>query len=608
VTRAAAGAVSTADGGSGTRAIGVEALRRWAVALLVGLALVAHGLGLRNGFVYDDHRFVLENAALVQASPARLALDPAAQTTDADRDIWRPLRTLGHALDARLWGQDPVQSAFGFHLHSLLAHVACVLLGYAALRRLLPPPAEIPALFGAAVLAVHPLGVEVVAWVTSRGDLYAMGLACAALWLYAASGAPEAGGAARGRRVMIVGAGLLAAAATLGKESAVWVPLVALCHHRLLRRGSRAGVVALALGVGAALAARQWAMSGASPVQSVPHGGGPFAQAGWALFGTGRTLLALLWPTGLSVDYGQDAWATWGRLARGLTALPALLAVGLAVALRRRQPVASLLIAWMLLAWLPSSSLLVTLRSLVNDRGAYPLLLPAGALLGLPLARSPRAGLALAALALLLVPASVSRTEVFHDDASLWIDVLRRNPGSVRAHFGLAAVAHATDPDREEQELFAAVGVADPDSRLAGTALALLGDFRLHVRDDPAGAAPLLERALEVQRRWRERGRPDARELATAASLAEALTGLGRDAEADAVLDRALADAPGQVMLWLKQATLLLFRAERDGDAATLQRASDAWRRAAELDPEHPFVRALGQRLSAPAPSPAKGR
>ena len=81
--------------------------RALALAALVGLALLAHGLGLRNGFVYDDHRFVQNNPALAGASVRQLLLDPAAQTSDSDRDVYRPLRALGHALDARAWGQDP---------------------------------------------------------------------------------------------------------------------------------------------------------------------------------------------------------------------------------------------------------------------------------------------------------------------------------------------------------------------------------------------------------------------------------------------------------------------------------------------------------------------
>ncbi len=308
---------------------GQRASNRRACAVLVALALLAHGAGLANGFVYDDHRFVSSNDALRTAGPAALLLDPATQTTDGDRDVYRPLRALGHALDARLWGLDPRDAPFGFHLHSLLAHVAAVLLGWAALRRLLPEPSGAPALLGAGLLAMHPLGVEAAGWISSRGDLYAQALGCGALWLYARAGTAEAAAgdprhaAATGRAsvvrgLCIAGAGLLAALACLGKESAVWVPLVAACHLRLLRRGSGRALAAIAAGCVAALALRQWALSGASPVQTVPHGGSLPAQAEWALFGTGRTLLALLFPAHLSIDYPQDDWAGWKILTQKL--------------------------------------------------------------------------------------------------------------------------------------------------------------------------------------------------------------------------------------------------------------------------------------------------
>ena len=135
------------------------------LALLLVAALAAHGAGLRNGFVYDDHRFITANLRLASARPAELVLDPTTQTADNDRDVWRPLRALGHRLDLQAG-----LGAFGFHLHSVIVHLLAVALGYALLQRLLPPPAEAPALFGALVLAVHPLGVEAVGFLSSRGD------------------------------------------------------------------------------------------------------------------------------------------------------------------------------------------------------------------------------------------------------------------------------------------------------------------------------------------------------------------------------------------------------------------------------------------------------
>ncbi len=567
---------------------------RHAAALLVALSLLAHGAGLANGFVFDDHRFVVRNEALLTASPWQLLTDPATQTRDDDRDVWRPLRALGHAFDRRRWGLEP----FGFHLHSLLAHVACVLLAFHGLRRLLPAPGDEPALLGAALLACHPLGVEVVGWVSSRGDLYAAGCGWLALLV-----------AARGGRLAPALAGLLALAAMLGKESALWVALVAALHARLApgrapnRALRRACVLALAAGVAAGLVLRQLALSGTSPQQTAPHGGSWFTQIGWALQGTGRMLAAFVRPLELSVDRPQLEWAqlagapwwSWGTAV-------ALALLGAAVVLRRRRPALAFALGAALLAWLPSSSLLVTLRMLVTDRGAYPCLPFLGAALGVLLVGRPRTALlATLAGATLLVPLAVARTADFASDATLWRATLRQNPASVRAWLGLAAAAG--DPEAAEEPLRRAAALARPGSADQGLALARLGTFLLRHRGDPAQAESLLHRAWVLAQQHRDRERADDEECGTAATLAEALTLLGRDDEARAVLEAAIAAARDPFMLHVKDATLALLRHARAGDDAerrrlALERAARALHAARAVSPHHPLTGALATRLA----------
>jgi hypothetical protein len=560
------------------------------LALALAAAVAAHGLGLAGGFVYDDHRFVEHNPALGAAPIGALLFDPSTHTADADRDVYRPLRALGHAFDHARWGLQP----FGYHLHSLLVHLLCVALAYHCLRRILPPPAEAPAVLGATLLAAHPLGVEAVGWISSRGDLYALACSLPALWL-----------AVRADRDRYVGAaltaGLLALCAVLGKESAVWLPLVALAHRRLIatpRPRHVLGTAALLVGAGAALLVRQVALAGASPVQVPPHGGSYAAQWAWALSGTGRTLGHLAWPTALSVEYPQGAWAAAGSPWLAPSTWLAVGVVIVAWAGRRRWPAAAFLTAFCLCAYLPSSSLLVTLRSLVNDRAAYPLLAPAGALLGLLLARHGRAMrlCAAAALALALVPLAAERTAVFHDDTRLWKDALEHDPTSVRAYLGLAAVS--PDLDERERHLRAAVRVATPGSRPGAIALAHLGDFVLHVRKDPEAAEPILHAALEGQRLNRDRGLPGPEEAATGASLAEALTWLGRDPEAEQIFDLVLSEQPTTVMLHVKRAALALWRWEQAGDPAALVDARRAWAEARSLAPDHALVHSLAARLA----------
>jgi len=262
-------------------------LSRGLLAALV-LALLAHGAGLRNGFAYDDHRFIDANPRLATAGLRDVLLDPSTHTADSDRDVWRPLRVLGHQ-----WDLSRGLGAFAFHLHSLAAHLAAVALGWLLLRRLLPAPSEVPALLGAAVLAMHPLGVEAVGFLSSRGDEYALALGCAALIAALRAGeAPRR----RARLAWLAGAAACAFLAFLGKESALWVPLLGLLALRLVGRPRPVAVLALTAGVAAGYLLRQVALSGLSPAQTSPHGGDAISQAGWALYGTGLTLWHALWP------------------------------------------------------------------------------------------------------------------------------------------------------------------------------------------------------------------------------------------------------------------------------------------------------------------------
>lgn len=564
----------------------------WAVLV----AFIAHGLGLRGDFVYDDRRFVTENTALSTASWIDIAVDPALQTSDGDRDIYRPVRAVSHAFDLARWGLEP----FGFHLHSLLLHVLTVMAAYGALRLLLRPldrpMDDVVPLAGALALACHPLGAEAVAWITSRGDVYALLFTLVALSAHARLTRGDLGPGRRG--ILLTAAVLIAALAVLGKESAAVLPLIAAVHVLWIPRRGWSGVFALAAGVALALALRQVALVGGNPIQTAPHGGSLLTQAGWALYGAGRTLGHLVWPSGLMIEYPQAEWVAQGS---PWTSLPVALAAATllgTVLLRRRHPTSAFLLAWMLLAYLPSSSLLVTLRAVLNDRAAYPLLPAFGALVGLGAARwvrSPR--LALVALALLGALLCARRTTTFRDEGTLWADVLSKAPRSVKAHLGLAWVYGQTDHATGQQWLVRAAALAERDSRLRGLALAQHGDAILRVDGDARRAAPILTEALRVLRVSREKPGPSPEESATAASLAWALWTLGQDVAAQQVLADAMAEQPDGVMFHLVSALQWWLRAEETGDEEARRQARRALQRAREIDPEHPIVLRLSARM-----------
>ena len=543
-------------------------------------ALVAHGLGLGNGFVYDDHRFVESNPGLVGLEPATALLDASTHTADGDRDVYRPLRALGHAFDARRWGLDP----FGFHLHSILLHLATVALAWRLLRSLL---GEDVALLGAGMLAVHPAGVEVVGWISSRGDQYALLFALLALdlaWTTAGHLPPA---------LRLLGAGVAAALATLGKESAAVLPGIALLAWVLLpvERRRFGPVLALALGVVAAGVLRQIALAGASPIQTPPHGGGALSQVGWSLYGLERLAEHLVLPWRLSIDPPQDAWLQGSAIAlRPRTWLGGALLLSPAFMIRRHRR-AAFLSGWALLAWLPSGSLLVTLRTLVTDRAAYPMLAPLGGLLALAAARRPRLVVLLAAVLLpLLAWCSLMRTLDFRSDETLWRSVLVHNPGSVRARLGLASTTQ--DARLRGEWLHDAVRVAPPGSKQHGVALARLGDHLLASEDDPTAASEVLAAALGELQHWAAlEGRAGVDLPATVGSLAEALVRMGRLAEAEAVLLSAANVSERPATLLLRWALVLRARAEQLDDASLRTQAEAALSEAARLAPDDPLVK-----------------
>lgn len=545
---------------------------------LVLAACLAHGAGLANGFVYDDHRFIDGNPALPGLDLARAFFDPGSHTADGDRDVYRPLRALGHAWDWRRWNGDP----FGFHLHSLLAHVLAVLGAQALIRRLL---GRGPALAGSLLLAVHPAGVEVVGWVSSRGDQYALlGSLLALHWALPDRDAPAT-------VLRSCGAALAATLACLGKESAAVLPLVVwLAERAILRRRRWSGVLAVAAGVGLSCVVRQVALDGASPVQTPPHGGSLLSQAGWSLFGFTTLLGHLAWPPWLSVDAPQDLWALGPPVGLRTRTWAGLLLLGLPLLLWRTRPRLAFALAWAWLAWLPSGSLLITLRSLVTDRSAYPMLAPLGAALALGLPRLDaqwrRAGLGAGVLLVCALAWSAHlRTTDFRSDASLWSATLTGHPGSVRGHLGLAAAAPGEGPRGALLERAAAL--AAPGSKEHAVALLALGRHRLEHRTDPRGAATGLAAALGGLETWaRREGRASADLLDCALLLGVALEGLVEPVAAEAALRSAAGSSTRPDALLLAAALLLRRQAQLRGDADLASRSEIAWEESRTLAPD----------------------
>jgi tetratricopeptide (TPR) repeat protein len=132
------------------------------------LTVLAYGALWRAGFIWDDDGHVTPSALRSGSGLFRIWFEPGA--TQQYYPVLHSLFWLEH----RLWGD----AALGYHLANLGLHLAAVFLFQRTLRWL-----EVPgAWLAAALFAVHPVGVETVAWISEqKNTLSAVGYFAAAL-------------------------------------------------------------------------------------------------------------------------------------------------------------------------------------------------------------------------------------------------------------------------------------------------------------------------------------------------------------------------------------------------------------------------------------------
>ena len=394
--------------------------------LLLAVTAAVFAPGLVGGFVYDDPRLVVQNAALVPFDVgAFFTMDLwAGVPGQADSGFYRPLMLASLGLDRALFGLEPL----GFKAHSLAWH----LLAVAALLRLLRE-LEIPALpaaIGAAVFALHPAQVEAVAFIAARNDAMAAAFLLAAVTLLVRPGTPR-----------LVGGALLIALAGLCKESAVLAPLVVLAF-------TRQGRPTLAAAVGAAVPLGLRTLSGV---------GAPDAAIGEALARSPQALAVwsatLFDPRPHAIGPHLD-WASPSLL----WLVPGLLVVGLAAWRSDARGRAGLALAGLVLA---PSLLAVGANGLVPDRYLYLPLAGLGVAVGTALQRVPRLRLVAFGVVAALAFASSFSVPIWRDDVLLRqaTRAERTNPythGSLAKSLGVAgdldrAAGHyqaATQPPR----------------------------------------------------------------------------------------------------------------------------------------------------------------
>ncbi len=520
---------------------------------LVALVAVVYGASVGHEFVFDDHLLVVGNP-VVRLPPSEIARVLFGTDTGIS---YRPLRMLSYMVDHHLAGRlDPA----AFHLSNLVYHAAAALALYALALVLLR--SAFGAFCAAALLAVHPLGSEAVAYVAGRRDLLSTLLVLLALLCWCAV-LRTSGGARRGRgrapglgltgALGLAGMVLFGVLAMAAKESAIVLPVLAgllwIAQPRDVRRSASSGipwaiaVCAIALvGVALLLYAAQL-----GPRFATVAGRTLAPQPALSLVVLGRYLWLAVWPADLSADYRPFAFALPEAPLDGrsiVAGLALLVVIGSGVVLLARGAVAGAGLLWFVVALLPVAQI-VPYAEVIAEHNAYLALAGLGLAAGHGAAvlarRRLRLAVALAALAVVALGArAFVRTQDWRDDVTLWTATLESRPRSIRAQYNLGIALLERGRLLEAQQALERAVTLAPDDRDALVALSQLsGRLGAYER-----AYELASRAVAARRDaqtltvlgWAQLSRGDAH---LAIETFESAIALGADLEARQGLARA---------------------------------------------------------------------
>jgi tetratricopeptide (TPR) repeat protein len=427
-----------------------------AVPLILGAAVLATFLpSLWNGFVnWDDDANFTYNENFRGLSPSHLWW----MFTTYHMANYQPLFWLSLAIDYEFWGMSPI----GYHLTSLILHLAATLLFYRLLLvligRFIPPeagrpsePPRGPAAAGALLFGIHPLRVESVAWATERKDVLCGLFVMLTLLAYVRMDTEEREGRS-GRRWLWLSLACFAAS-LLSKALGLMLPFVLLAldvyplrrwqpgrRMKILREKIPFVALSAVEGILTYQAIQQVGLARSVAAFNVDR----FLQAGYGLcFYLWKTVL----PINLSTLYLVPRPFPSGSPMFWLCLLAATAASIACFVYRRRIPG----VAW---AWFCYVVLLLPVLGLANDalhmvadRYCYLAFLPWAVLAAVGLQRlamrsardgaapsipTPAAAVAAALLLAFGVMSNV-QSRVWRDSIALWDQALKQNPANVPA-------------------------------------------------------------------------------------------------------------------------------------------------------------------------------
>ncbi len=423
---------------------GADAFWRQHLGVLVALATIAVLLyypSLHAPWYLDDPRAIVENPAIRDpwGSLSKLFLP-------------RGLAIFSFALNYCFGGTDP----FGYHLVNLVLHIACGMLVYLLLRRVVREGVLLPAL-GALLFIAHPLQTQAVTYVVQRMAVLAVLFFLLSLWLFVRSRERLTAGvsfAAAGHLGYYLGAILAGLAAVFTKENTVVLPVALYLYvvfflppvadrKRLLLSLLPFAIGPLALAAlrlllplaGGETMAKITDMTHLAQTQHVT----PLRYLVTEFSVLWTYIRMLFLPYGQTLDHNYPVAATFLELHHLLSGIGLALLGALAVRLRRRQSLLAAGIAWFFLTLAVESSI-IPLDPLFEHRLYLPMFGFVLVVLGLlRLLPGRRAALAvLAAIVLVCLPLSWQRNRLWADPIAFHRDNLAKAPQSERVLTDLA--------------------------------------------------------------------------------------------------------------------------------------------------------------------------
>ena len=432
----------------------------WPAIAIVIVAVLTYGNALGNPFVMDDTNAILDNTTIHSLGASVRGGPPQSSTAG------RPLVNVSFAVNYMLGGVSP----WGYRAVNLGVHVACALLIFVLLRRMLAFPrlAEWSAGYDTGVAATtallwtaHPLNSEVVNYATQRSEaLVALAFLATLYFGIRAIGTS--------RTTWWATASVMACVAGMSsKESMATAPVIMLLLDSAFVSGGPSAAVRRRPFYYLALFAT-WIVLALLIVEGPRWRSAGFASgvSPWNYLLNQAPMVAryfrlVVWPTGLVLDYGepihQTLSAVWpsGLLVVGL--------LGGTLALWAFAPALAFFATWCFITLAPTSSIVPIATEVGAERRMYLPLVAVLSLLVLVLTRlfaristpAIRRAVTVATTTIgcaLLIGLTVSRNREYRSGLRIWQTVVDRYP-SGRAHYNLGlelkAVGRRADAIRE---------------------------------------------------------------------------------------------------------------------------------------------------------------